>query len=202
MSTLKVDNIEQYGVNGVSLNNNTSVSGKLTVTGGAEVTGSVVSKTTGAQSITTTNNFTGTGTIQGGTFQGSLAGATAAFSPSYAGVLNFYTDATGDDFGLSNDMYQWGYLGDWTGPGVFANDPSDNYPTIVGFQNKASWTDGRVTFLTPTVHQSSAYVTGSVQITQTLKLVPNDPLPAGTLGELAVSGSNLYFHNGSGWQLK
>ena len=41
---------------------------------------------------------------------------------------------------------------------------------------------------------------GSVNIKRALKLDAQDPLPAGALGELAVSGSSLYFHNGSSWQ--
>lgn len=34
----------------------------------------------------------------------------------------------------------------------------------------------------------------------TLKLKPLSSLPAGTLGAMAVSGSDLYFHNGSEWK--
>ena len=40
---------------------------------------------------------------------------------------------------------------------------------------------------------------GSINFKRALKLEALDPLPAGALGELAVSGSNLYFHNGSTW---
>jgi hypothetical protein len=42
-------------------------------------------------------------------------------------------------------------------------------------------------------------VTSSVVEANKLRLYPNDPLPSATLGTLAVSGSHLYFHNGSGW---
>ena len=45
----------------------------------------------------------------------------------------------------------------------------------------------------------SMSVTGSVNITTALRLVPVNPLPTGTTGSLAVSGSNLYFHNGAAW---
>lgn len=40
---------------------------------------------------------------------------------------------------------------------------------------------------------------GTVQITEVLKLNAQDPLPAGGVGQLGVSGSNLYYHNGSSW---
>jgi len=42
---------------------------------------------------------------------------------------------------------------------------------------------------------------GTVQITETLKMVAQDPLPSGVVGELAVSGSNLFFYNGSWTQV-
>jgi len=38
---------------------------------------------------------------------------------------------------------------------------------------------------------------GTVQITETLKMVAQDPLPSGVVGELAVSGSALYFYDGA-----
>ena len=42
-------------------------------------------------------------------------------------------------------------------------------------------------------------VTGSVNISSALNLAPTNPLPTGVVGSLAVSGSNLYFHNGADW---
>ena len=45
-------------------------------------------------------------------------------------------------------------------------------------------------------------MTGSVNIQDTMTLAPQDPLPAGVLGELAVSSSNeLYFNNGTAWSV-
>jgi hypothetical protein len=46
----------------------------------------------------------------------------------------------------------------------------------------------------------SASVTGSVTITSVLNLAPSNPLPTGTTGSLATSGSNLYFHDGINWR--
>ena len=43
-------------------------------------------------------------------------------------------------------------------------------------------------------------INGATTIESTLKLKPQNPLPTGTLGTMAVSGSNLYFHNGSDWK--
>jgi len=39
----------------------------------------------------------------------------------------------------------------------------------------------------------------TVEFEQVIQLTAQDPLPAGGVGQLAVSGSNLYFHNGSSW---
>ena len=46
----------------------------------------------------------------------------------------------------------------------------------------------------------SLSINGATTIESTLTLKPQNPLPAGTLGSMAVSGSNLYFHNGTGWK--
>lgn len=42
-------------------------------------------------------------------------------------------------------------------------------------------------------------ITGSVSLSSTLQLAGQDPLPTGAVGQLAVSASNLYYHNGSSW---
>lgn len=40
---------------------------------------------------------------------------------------------------------------------------------------------------------------GRINIQTVMNLTAQDPLPTGTTGDLAVSGSNLYFHNGTSW---
>jgi hypothetical protein len=45
----------------------------------------------------------------------------------------------------------------------------------------------------------SVQVTGSVEISSVMQLAGQDPLPTGAVGQLAVSASNLYYHNGSSW---
>ncbi len=42
-------------------------------------------------------------------------------------------------------------------------------------------------------------ITGSVGISQVMTLAGQDPLPAGAVGQLAVSASNLYYNNGATW---
>jgi hypothetical protein len=46
----------------------------------------------------------------------------------------------------------------------------------------------------------STFVSSSVNIGKKLNLTPNNPLPTGNIGDLAVSGSSLFFYNGA-WTL-
>jgi hypothetical protein len=45
-------------------------------------------------------------------------------------------------------------------------------------------------------------VAGALSVSELVKIDPSDPLPSGELGMLAVSGSNLYFHDGNDWVQK
>ena len=44
-------------------------------------------------------------------------------------------------------------------------------------------------------------ISGSVNMSTVMTLTPQSTLPTGTTGSLAVSGSGLYFHNGTSWNL-
>lgn len=80
------------------------------------------------------------------------------------------------------------YSTGWSqGPAIGINNPADGYPAAIGFQNKSNWTDGRITFLK------------IGEFKDVIELAAQDPLPAGSVGQLSVSGSNLYYHNGSSW---
>ena len=46
----------------------------------------------------------------------------------------------------------------------------------------------------------SAFVSQSIQVGEAVRLSPSNPLPSGTIGSLAVSGSSLFFYNGA-WTL-
>jgi hypothetical protein len=46
----------------------------------------------------------------------------------------------------------------------------------------------------------SAFVSQSISIGEAVKIAPSNPLPSGSIGDLAVSGSSLYFYNGA-WTL-
>ena len=46
----------------------------------------------------------------------------------------------------------------------------------------------------------SLNISGSLGVGSVLNLSPFLYLPSGSLGDLVVSGSNLYFYNGTGWE--
>ena len=52
------------------------------------------------------------------------------------------------------------------------------------------------------INQDSGYTAtlDKVSVNTTLTLSPQNPLPTGAVGEMAASGSNLYFHNGTIWK--
>ena len=52
------------------------------------------------------------------------------------------------------------------------------------------------------LNQDSGYTAtlDKASVNTTLTLSPQNPLPAGAVGEMAASGSNLYFHNGTIWK--
>ena len=53
-----------------------------------------------------------------------------------------------------------------------------------------------------TLNQESGYTAtlDKASVNTTLTLSPQNPLPTGAVGEMATSGSNLYFHNGTIWK--
>jgi hypothetical protein len=71
--------------------------------------------------------------------------------------------------------------------------PIPEYYAPIQFQASQSFTDGRVTITTPLVAQQQ------VEIGSVMQLAGQDPLPAGAVGQLAVSASNLYYNNGATW---
>ena len=115
------------------------------------------------------------------------------FGNTFGGNIGIYTLANLEEIGFALDGATW--TTNWgNGPLIYVNNtPGDTYEGVFGFQNKANYTDGRVSVLKP------MEVTGSVSLSSTLRLAAQNPLPTGGVGQLAVSGSNLYYHNGSTW---
>jgi hypothetical protein len=92
---------------------------------------------------------------------------------------------------LSGSSHNNIILGDRTGPQSYKQE---NYKLYVG--------DGATPLLTGSLESGnlSLGINGATTIATTLNLKPQNPLPTGTLGTMAVSGSSLYFHNGTSWK--
>ena len=146
---------------------------------------------------------------------------------TFGGSMGVYNLSNNTELGLALDGATW--TTNWgNGPILYVNNtPGDTYEGVFGFQDKTNYTDGRVTALKPldvignttitgslTISGSAAVdlrvvgnqtisgsvlVSGSVGIEKVLTLAGQDPLPANGIGQLAVSGSNLYYNDGSTW---
>ena len=68
---------------------------------------------------------------------------------------------TADEIGFTVDTSVFSITGWPTGSAIYINNTTDTYPAIFGFQNKATYTDGRVAVLTPL--SASAGFTASLQ---------------------------------------
>ena len=87
------------------------------------------------------------GISAGNTVLSTVGGTYASIDGGQGGFFEV-VDTSGNNLGFGLNPSVYGTSG-WTGPGIWGNDPADNYPVLIGFQDKSSWTDGRVTFLTP-----------------------------------------------------
>lgn len=100
-----------------------------------------------------------------------------AYDNTFEGTVGIYADSNGS------------YIQDFS---AITND----YSNAIKFQPYSVYNGGLVEVLRP------LEVSGSATFNQVIQLTALDPLPAGALGQLAVSGSDLYFHNGTNWVLK
>ena len=77
-----------------------------------------------------------------------------------AGVYNANNN-TFDEIGFTIDSTNFG-ISNWSnGSSIYVNDPTDSYPAVLGFQSKATYTDGTMTALVP------------LNVTQSLSVVGN-----------------------------
>ena len=93
---------------------------------------------------------------------------------------------------LSGSSHNNIIIGDRTGPQ--GSYKQENYKLYIG--------DGATPLMTGSLESGnlSLSINGATTITTTLTLKPQHPLPTGALGSMAVSGSSLYFHNGTSWK--
>jgi len=137
------------------------------------------------------------------------ASNTVVISSSSLRLANFQNAATGAFIPQAGDIYYntdrnkfMGYISsNWI---EFTSGSMVTVPIVGG-----SKVGGLVTYQSSTAVSSETSmsfnngildVTGSVRLTQAMRLVPQSPLPSyADAGYLAVSGSNLYYYNGTIW---
>ena len=185
---------------------NQIITGSVTISGSATsdltVVGQIFVSSSGT-SGTTTPRITVSGS-QGITRinKNSISTQNLSFSAAMSPLAIFCGNVnTLDEFGLSFDS---GTFTNWSrGPAIYINDPLDTYPAVFGFQDKANYTDGRVTVLTPL--SASAGFTASLQngyawvgnsLGQNTEVATSSF--AGTTintGSFATTGSNTFIGN-------
>jgi hypothetical protein len=134
---------------------NQTITGSVTISGSSTTDLTVVgqifvsSSATGGTSAPkiTISGSAGITTINRNSIQTINTTNTAGIFPSTLFVNN---NSTFDEIGMTIDTAGFGISGWTTGPAIYVNnDALDTYSAVFGFQNKANYTDGRVTILTP-----------------------------------------------------
>lgn len=143
----------------------------------------------------------------GGYLLAKGSGSVTDFVGSYTGI---YAEANiGDDTGssgeiLASDFVAVGKAQQTTyGSRITVSGGGINYGVYITADT--NYFSGNVSLgkISPNAKldvNGSAIITGSVTITSALTLTPSNPLPTGTTGSLATSGSALYFHDGTNWR--
>jgi hypothetical protein len=150
-----------------TFNGNQIINGTVTISGSATTDLTVVGQIFVSSSATaaatapkiTVSGSAGTSTINRNSISTRNTTNTAQLSPA---IVFMNVTATSDEIGFSVDpanFPNWSF-----GPGIYVNNTTDTYPAIFGFQNKANYTDGRVTVLTPLIAQSGSIITGSLAV--------------------------------------
>jgi hypothetical protein len=212
--------LESYG-NLVRVNKNTEISGSLAVSASLTVNGSnvvvssqtgsfITESETGSFATTGANTFNGNQTITGSlTTNGGATFGNRSAQYNNVSVVTSLTNYPGNlynSIGIdvdSSSQYNGGfYISTYT---AYGSNPA------FGLYGGGNGNDGSNTILLSagnlaritknTQITGSLSVTGSIGVSQVMNLKGQDPLPSGTIGDLAVSGSNLYFYNGAWTQV-
>lgn len=158
--------------------------GNQIITGSVTISGSATTDLTVVGQIFVSSSATGATTAPRIAVSGSQGQTTitrnqistrnllyqATFAPT---LIENSVIATADTIGMAASASGAGIAGWGLGPAIYINDTGDTFPAVFGFQNKANYTDGRVTVLTPLVVNKATTISGSVNITGSLTTVGN-----------------------------
>ena len=115
----------------------------------------------------------------------------SSLETAYGGKIGLANLLTNDDFGMTLKAEDWGFPPNWSGPAIYSNNPSSEYPAIIGFQNKTNWTDGRVTVLKPLIVSGSTTINGDHTTNGLAKQNVSAPTLNNQKDFISLSGVNL-----------
>lgn len=157
-----------------------SLNGNQIITGSLLISGSGINDLTVVGQIFVSSSATGTNTAPKITVSGSNGQTTInrsgistkdASNEANLNPLGIWNTnlSTFDEIGISVDPINYG-ISNWSnGPVIYVNnDAGDSYNAVFGFQDKANYTDGRITALmpfNPTAGILSTTISGSLTIT-------------------------------------
>jgi hypothetical protein len=149
-----------------------STQNDVVVNGQVFISSSAIGGTT--QPRLTVSGSAGTSTINRNSIRTNNLTDAASLFPAAVTVNDL---VTADEIGVTVDPAAFSVSGWTTGPAIYVNnDAGDTYPAVFGFQNKANYTDGRVTVLTPLSASAgiiNARLSGSTTITGSLLVKAN-----------------------------
>ena len=145
-----------------------AITGSNRFVGNQTITGSVTISGSAADDLTVVGNVMVTGSVQSITNKNNVNGQ--YFGTTFGGNVGVYSPVNSTEIGLALDGAEW--TTNWSaGPLLYVNNTAgDTYEGVFGFQNKANYTDGRVTVLKPLIAQQGAVISGSTTITGSLTI--------------------------------
>ena len=175
---------------------NTFVEGSLNVSGSTSLTGSFRALLPTASNESTIDLF------RLPTFVGANG---TTYTQAGFGLLDYASSGIDQTFGIeygnaSFEKYSALYVGPSRTQFIVGTGTGYDYDVIELLDNDNNTTTAKVKADT-VILQGAIQATGSVSISSVMNLKPQNPLPSGTIGDLAVSGSNLYFYNGAWTQI-
>jgi hypothetical protein len=146
---------------------------------------------TGSVRFGAENSSTGGNTTNTEVYGTSAAGRAYMWVRGTSGLIEAYDNTADSAIALLANL-TGGYIADYS---PITND----YEPAIKFQLYSNYNNGLIEILRNTDITGSLTVSSSVSIGQALTLAPQDPLPNADTGSLAVSGSDLYYYNGTTW---
>jgi len=155
-------------------------------TGNAVITGSLTISGSATNDLTVIGNtfVSGNITADGPTsqIQNQGQGNAQYMTVGFGGAMGVGSTSNLTEIGLALDGATW--TTNWAnGPLIYVNNtPGDTYEGVFGFQNKANYTDGRITALKPLVISGSTSISGTLAINNDIFVSSSDIFLTGSGG--------------------